>query len=82
MISPEYYQDTIKDYNLDELIKERESLLQEIRRFEGNEISLEERMISPFPEVIYQCNNEYLIQVIKLINQKFNLSLYDEEDEE
>ena len=82
MISPEYYRKTIEEYEIPELIKERDKLIREIRRFEKNKIRLEERMISPSPEVVYQCNNEYLIQVIILINKKFNASLYGEEDEE
>ena len=79
MISPEYYRKTIENYDLIQLRKERDELLAEIHRFENKEISLEERMISPSPEVIYQCHNDYLVQVIELINQKFNASLHDNE---
>lgn len=78
MISPEHYRKIIKNYDLAKLRQKRDGLLAEIRRFENNEISLEEQMMAPSPDVIYQCNNEYLIQVIDLINQKFNASLYDD----
>ena len=78
MISPGHYRKTIENYDLNQLRQERDELLAEIHRFENNEISLEERMMAPSPSVIYQCNNEYLIQVIDLINQKFKPSLYDD----
>ena len=79
MISPEHYRKTIEHYDLNQLRQLRDELLAEIFRFEKDEISLEEKMIAPSPDVVYQCNNDYLVQVIELINQKFNTSLYDEE---
>lgn len=82
MISPEYYRKTIENYDLIQLRQLRDELLAEISRFEKDEISLEEKMIAPSPDVVYQCNNDYLVQVIELINQKFNASLYDEDYEE
>ena len=79
MISPEHYRKTIEHYDLNQLRQLRDELLAEISKFEKDEISLEERMMAPSPDVVYQCNNDYLVQVIELINQKFNASLYDEE---
>ena len=68
MISPEAYRKSIEDYDIDELAKERDLLLKEIKRFESNQISPDEMMTQPSPLTVYQCNNEYLIEVIKLIN--------------
>ena len=70
MISPDYYRNTIIDYDIDDLVKERNKLLREISRFERNEISEDEKCVSPSPLTIYQCNNEYLIEVTKLINER------------
>lgn len=70
MISPDFYRSEIIDYELDELVKERNKLIKEINRFEKNKITEEERMISPSPLTVYQCNNEYLIEVTKLINER------------
>lgn len=77
MISPEYYRSTIENHSLEELIKERDELLEEIRRFEQKRISYEEYCRAPSPDVIYQCNNMYLIEIIDLINQKFNAKIHD-----
>lgn len=70
MISPEYYRETIKDYTLEQLFKERDELLKEIRRYRRYEISTEEYQMAPSPSVIYKCNLKYLEQVNELINEK------------
>ena len=83
MISPQHYRSTIEGYSLEELRKVRDELLEEIKRFENNEISKEEYCYSPSPSVKYQCNNDYLVEVIQLINQKYNQTLWcDEENKE
>lgn len=41
MISPEYYRETIKDYTLEQLFKERDELLKEMRRYRRYKISPE-----------------------------------------
>ena len=70
MISPEYYRETIKDYTLEQLFKERDELLKEIRRYRRHEISTEEYQMVPSPSVIFKCNLKYLEQVSELINEK------------
>lgn len=77
MISPEYYRKTIENCSLAELKTIRDELLVEIKKYECNEIPLEEYCTAPSPDVIYQCNNMYLIEVISLINEKFNFDLHD-----
>ena len=81
MISPQHYRSTIEGYSLEELRKVRDDLLEEIKRFEHNETPEEEYCYSPSPSVKYQCNNDYLVEVIQLINQKYNQSLWDDEDD-
>lgn len=72
MISPESYMETIKNLTLEQLVKERNKLIRELHRFEkrSDDENLE-IFIHPSPEVVYQCNNEYLIKVTELINIKF-----------
>ena len=70
MISPEYYRETIKDYTLEQLFKERDELLKEIRRYRRHKISPEKYQMAPSPSVIYKCNLKYLEQVSELINEK------------
>ena len=70
MISPEYYRETIKDYTLEQLFKERDELLKEIRRYRSHEISTEEYQMASSPSVIYKCNLKYLEQVKELIMEK------------
>ena len=70
MISSEYYRETIKDYTMEQLFKERDELLKEIRRYRRYEISPEEYQKAPSPSVIYKCNMKYLEAVRELINEK------------
>lgn len=70
MISSKTYSDEIKNYSIHELIKERDFLIQEIKRFENNEITPEEMDMKPSPSTIYIMNYEYLIEVIKCITKK------------
>lgn len=70
LLSKEEYRESIKDMDIDELVKERHFLYREIRRFETNKITEEERNTKPSPLTLYECNNEYLVEVTKLINTK------------
>ena len=72
MISPESYNDELKNKNYKELIKEKNKLLKEISDFENNKIADEEYNINPSPDVIYQCNLLYLSKLCELIADKFN----------
>ena len=61
MVDNKTYKMIIKEYDIDQLCKERNDLLKEIKRFESNQISEEEKMMKPDPLTTYQMNNEYLI---------------------
>lgn len=68
MISSQRYADEIKDLSFAKLIKERNRLLEFIQRFECGDVSEDEEIIDPQPVVVYQCYNEYLIEVSKRLN--------------
>lgn len=87
MISSEGFIEMIKDLSYAELIQEKNKLIAEIERFENGEIHTGERVIHPTPEVIYQCNLEYLSELCKLIVDKYQdefvyADTNDDEDEE
>lgn len=82
MISPMHYRSLIEDYSLDQLRKERDELIEEIKQFENNKNPEDEYLIALSPGVKYQCNNEYLIEVVQLINQRYNQSLWEDDEEE
>lgn len=72
MISSESYMETIKDLNFEQLVKERNKLIKELHRFEKKIYDVDmEVVIHPSPDVVYQCNNQYLIKVTELINIRF-----------
>lgn len=79
MISPEGYIEPMKQYSYEQLIKERDQLIREIHKFEKNRDKEKKRkklrsevvIIDPSPEVVYQCNNQYLIKITELIQEKF-----------
>lgn len=72
MISPESYMESIKDFDFEQLVKERNKLIKELRRFEKkNDTENMLMMVHPSPKVVYYWTNEYLIKVTELINIKF-----------
>ena len=70
MIHPKSFREAFEDATLDEIIKERDKLIREIRRYEKGKLSLEELTMDPSPEVVYMMNNEYLAELCHLINEK------------
>ena len=81
MISPETYAEELKTDNLQNLIKERDELLEFIQNFEKNCIDFQKRElifsgddwnIHPSPDVMYQVYLEYLAKVSVAISNKFN----------
>ena len=76
MMSPEGYAERYKGAEYHEMIKERDRLIDSIRQFEQKQRegdrSGEEWMIEPSPEVVYQCNLEYLAELCKMIQEKYN----------
>ena len=72
MISPEGFIEELKNSSYKELLKERDLLLEETKKFENNSVNEEERTINPSPEVVYQCNLLYLGKLFELIAEKYN----------
>ncbi len=70
MIDPKTYRDSLEEAPLDEIIKERDKIIREIRRYEKGKISEEEYWIDPSPEVVYVVNNVYLVELCNLIIEK------------
>lgn len=74
MIHPEGYIKMIKDKSYENLLKERDALMKQIREFEDSmDKPRDDRwMISPSPEVVYQCNLMYLAKLCELIKVTYN----------
>ena len=74
MIAPEVYIYECKDMSYEELIEERKRLIDEIIRFESIKfegVEDNEEFYCPSPEVIYQCNLEYLSKLCEFMSKKF-----------
>ena len=61
-----------KNKSYKELLPVRDELMQEIWTFENHSYDSELIMMHPSPEVVYQCNLEYLGELCKLIADKYN----------
>lgn len=83
MISPDSYIEMIEDKSYYSLLKKRDCLVREIRRFEKDkDRSGEEWMIHPSPEVRYQMNLQYLAKLCELISEVYNREcVWGNEDE-
>ena len=81
MISPEMFADEYKENSYEELIKVRDNLIQDIRRFEKGNITEEEMMTKPSQDTRYQCNLEYLAEICKLIQEKYNQKLWNDDND-
>lgn len=71
MISPEGFIQEYIDKPYAELLCVRDDLIAKIRDFEKCKINSAEIIMSPSPEVIYQCNMEYLGKLCELISEKY-----------
>ena len=70
MIDPVTFRKALENATLKEIIKERDNLIREIRRYEKGKISEDEYCMDPSPEWVYCCNNLYLAELCYLINEK------------
>ena len=72
MISPQEFENDLKNESLKNLIKMKNSLIQEIKYFEKNKdvILAQEVTICPSEEVVYKMNLLYLDVCDKLIAEK------------
>ena len=82
MISPSYFIDQYKDYKYEDLLPVRDELIEDIKAFEKRDDSGERIIINPSPEVIYQCNLDYLAELSKLIAEKYREEVVWKDDEE
>ena len=72
MVSPEGFIIKYIDKSYSELLPLRDELIREIHYFEKYESDQLEEIVCPSPEVVYQCNLEYLAKLCELIAQKYN----------
>lgn len=79
MISPQSYIDDLEGESCEQMIKERDKLIREIRHFEKHReeiMNSEEAYICPSPETIYLWNLQALGFLCMLMSEKFK----EEED--
>ena len=69
MISPETYSEDFQEETMENLIKERDRLLNKLKKYEKGDFD-KSIIMNPSPEVIYQCNCDYLIEIINIIKRK------------
>ncbi len=78
MISPNAYAGFHKDKSYKSLIRERDSLIREIRKLEklvlNKDLEDEAWQICPDPEVRYRVSMEYLIELCRMMLQKDDYS--------
>ena len=72
MISPDDFLDQHSNKSYAELLAVRDELLNDIFAFEKHAYKTEELLIHPLPEVVYQCNLEYLGKLCELLSKKYN----------
>ena len=70
MIDPVTFRKSLEYATLEDLIKKRDELILEIRRYEKDKDLMDGNIIEPTPKFIYMMNKEYLSEVCNLINEK------------
>ena len=70
MISPKDFREQYEDATLDEIIKARDNLISNIRRYEEGNLSFDELSREPGPDTVYMMNNLYLAELCHLIYEK------------
>lgn len=70
MQSPELFRLGLENYSIEQLRKERDRLIREIRDYEKQDSRVKEIDMSPSPAVVYYCNNLYLVETLKLMLEK------------
>ena len=77
MISPSTYIENLKEKSYEELLKEKKALNDKIEKFESSQNNQDNQdkstmfIIHPSPEVVYQCNLEYMAKLCSLIVKKY-----------
>lgn len=72
MIDPEIFKESHRHKSLEEIIKVRDSLIREIRRYERDGPEDTEIAMDPGPDVVYYCNLSYLSEICGLIQEKIH----------
>lgn len=72
MISPEAFVFENQDKTYQELIKERDKIIRELRKYEKGDVTIQEMLTTPSAHTRYICNLEYLSALCPLIAEKFN----------
>ena len=76
MISPKGFVEECKEKTYKQLIQERDELVAYITEYENKKISGDrsgdEWNYCPSPEIRYQCHLEYLSELCKYMQQKYN----------
>ena len=70
MVDPSSVKKAYENAKLEKIIKERDKLIREIRRYENGKIPKKDYMVDPSPEVAYRMNNMYLAELCYLIVEK------------
>jgi len=74
ILSPGNYAARLENYSLEELIAERNRLICALQVYECRDPSDQVFCICPSPDVVYKVSNMYLLEVTRLINERFNPS--------
>ena len=77
MIDPEIFKESLRHESLEEIIKVRDKLIREIRRYEREGPEDTEITMDPGPDVVYYCNLSYLSEICGLIQEK----IHEEQEE-
>ena len=77
MIGPEIFKESLRHKSLEEIIKVRDRLIREIRRYERDGPEDTEIAMDPGPDVVYYCNLSYLSEICGLIQEK----IHEEQEE-
>ena len=77
MIDPKIFKESLRHESLEEIIKVRDRLISEIRRYERDGSEDTEIAMDPGPDVVYYCNLSYLSEICGLIQEK----IHEEQEE-
>jgi hypothetical protein len=82
MISPDTFIKEHVEDSYSELLQLRDELINEVRAFEQKTLPDQAWMMLPSPQVVYQCNLEYLGILCNYISKRYNQEFveYSEDD--
>lgn len=81
MLSPEVFRTANESKTLEECYQIRREIMEELLKYEYNEVPGTEYLIMPSPETIYNINNLYLMKICELIEEKLEV-IEDDQNEE